>query len=112
KHLIKNKNPIKVDNIEMNVLEKIALDKRREVDLKKSIVPVYQLETYALFNRPTVSLANVLRNSKTGIIAEHKRRSPSKAIINQANSVDLVAKGYENAGVAGMSVLTDGKYFG
>lgn len=96
----------------MNILDKIVMDKRREVDLKKSIVPVSQLETYDLFNRPTVSLANILRNSSTGIIAEHKRRSPSKSIINQANSVDQVAKGYENAGAAGISVLTDGKYFG
>lgn len=96
----------------MNILDKIVQDKRREVDLKKSIVPVSQLETYALFDRPTVSLANMLRNSATGIIAEHKRRSPSKSVINQAHSVDQVAQGYENAGVAGMSVLTDGKYFG
>src|SRR5690554_123138 len=96
----------------MNILDKIVLDKRREVDLIKSIVTVSQLETHALFNRTTVSLADALRNSTTGIIAEHKRRSPSKSIINQANSVDQVAQGYENAGVAGMSVLTDGKYFG
>lgn len=96
----------------MNILDKIVRDKRREVDLRKSIVPLSQLESYALFNRPTVSLAHVLRSSNTGIIAEHKRRSPSKSVINQENSVDQVAKGYENAGVAGMSVLTDGKYFG
>lgn len=96
----------------MNILDKIVLDKRREVDLKKSIVPVSQLETYALFKRPTVSLVNRLRNSSTGIIAEYKRRSPSRSVINQANSVDQVAKGYESAGASGMSVLTDGKYFG
>lgn len=96
----------------MNILDKIVRDKRREVDLKKSIVPISQLESYELFDRTTVSLANVLKNSKTGIIAEHKRRSPSKSVINQAHSVDHIAKGYENAGAAGMSVLTDGKYFG
>ena len=50
--------------------------------------------------------------SRTGIIAEHKRRSPSKQNINSSLSVIDVAKGYEAAGVAGMSVLTDGKYFG
>jgi indole-3-glycerol phosphate synthase len=53
-----------------------------------------------------------LRNSRSGIIAEHKRRSPSKSVINQNLNVQDVAKGYENAGVCGMSVLTDGKYFG
>ena len=96
----------------MNILDKIVRDKRREVDLIKSIVPHSQLESYILFNRPTVSLAKTLKNSSTGIIAEHKRRSPSKSVINHGNSVDHVAMGYENAGVAGMSVLTDGKYFG
>ncbi|HAI19927.1 MAG TPA: indole-3-glycerol phosphate synthase TrpC, partial [Xanthomarina gelatinilytica] len=53
-----------------------------------------------------------LKNSPTGIIAEHKRRSPSKSVINQNLNVFDVAKGYENAGVCGMSVLTDSKYFG
>ena len=53
-----------------------------------------------------------LRNSHTGIIAEHKRRSPSKSVINQNLNIQDVAKGYETAGVCGMSVLTDGKYFG
>ncbi|MCL4161881.1 UNVERIFIED_CONTAM: hypothetical protein GTU68_046598, partial [Idotea baltica] len=49
---------------------------------------------------------------KSGIIAEHKRRSPSKSVINNGLNVQDVAKGYEDAGVCGMSVLTDGKYFG
>ncbi|MEB8330647.1 indole-3-glycerol phosphate synthase TrpC [Flavobacteriaceae bacterium KMM 6897] len=96
----------------MNILDKIVLDKRKEVDLKKLIIPTSQLEASALFERPTVSLAKVLQHSDTGIIAEHKRRSPSKAVINQNLNVQDVAKGYEDAGVCGMSVLTDGKYFG
>ncbi|GGK25809.1 indole-3-glycerol phosphate synthase [Yeosuana aromativorans] len=96
----------------MTILDNIVADKRIEVDLKKSIIPVKQLEQSALFNRNTISLANNLKNSDSGIIAEHKRRSPSKSIINQKSNVFDVAKGYENAGVCGMSVLTDGKYFG
>ncbi|MEB8347286.1 indole-3-glycerol phosphate synthase TrpC [Flavobacteriaceae bacterium KMM 6898] len=96
----------------MNILDKIVLDKRKEVDLKKLIIPTSQLEASALFERPTVSLAKALQHSDTGIIAEHKRRSPSKAMINQNLNVQDVAKGYEDAGVCGMSVLTDGKYFG
>ncbi|WP_268223210.1 indole-3-glycerol phosphate synthase TrpC [Sinomicrobium oceani] len=95
-----------------NILDKIIADKRREVELKKSIVPVSQLENAVLFSRTTTSLAGKLKASKSGIIAEHKRRSPSRAVINQALSVADVAAGYENAGVCGMSVLTDGKYFG
>ncbi|GAA3557429.1 indole-3-glycerol phosphate synthase TrpC [Snuella lapsa] len=96
----------------MNILDKITADKRNEVNLRKSLIPNKQLEQSVLFERTTISLANNLRNSKSGIIAEHKRRSPSKAVINQSLNVQDVAKGYENAGVCGMSVLTDGKYFG
>ncbi|WP_109299580.1 indole-3-glycerol phosphate synthase TrpC [Aquimarina sp. AU474] len=96
----------------MNILDKIIADKHKEVELKKSIIPVMQLENSVLFERNTQSLATALRNSTTGIIAEHKRRSPSKSVINQKVSVQDVAIGYETAEVCGMSVLTDGKYFG
>ena len=96
----------------MNILEKIVTDKRQEVNLRKSIIPLKQLEASVLFTRETHSLANNLRMSKSGIIAEHKRRSPSKSVINQSVNVQDVASGYESAGVCGISVLTDGKYFG
>ncbi|MCL4114622.1 UNVERIFIED_CONTAM: hypothetical protein GTU68_005356 [Idotea baltica] len=96
----------------MNILDKIVRDKLKEVSLKKSLIPVTQFEKSALFNRNGSSLAMALRNSNSGIIAEHKRRSPSKSTINQNTNVGQIAKGYENAGVCGMSVLTDIKYFG
>jgi len=96
----------------MDILQKIVLDKHREVELKKSIIPITQLEASVLFSREGSSLAAILKNSNSGIIAEHKRRSPSKAVINDTLNVAEVAKGYKNAGVCGMSVLTDGKYFG
>lgn len=96
----------------MNILDNIVADKRKEVDLKKSIIPSSQLERSVLFERETISLTSSLRNSNSGIIAEHKRRSPSRSVINQNLNVFDVALGYENAGVCGMSVLTDGKYFG
>ena len=96
----------------MNILDKIVADKRKEVALKKALVPISQWEASILFDRETASLARALRNSSSGIIAEHKRRSPSKATINQNTNVGQVAIGYEKAGVCGMSVLTDIKYFG
>ncbi len=96
----------------MNILDKIILDKRREVELKKSLIPVSQLENSVLFDSRTISLSKILRSSQTGIIAEHKRRSPSKSEINYNFTVEEVVKGYESAGVCGISVLTDGKYFG
>ncbi len=98
--------------IKMDILEKIVADKRVEVSIRKSLIPMKQLEQSVLFDRPENSLANALRNSSSGIIAEHKRRSPSKSEINQGLNVQDVATGYEQAGVCGMSVLTDAKYFG
>ena len=96
----------------MDILTKIVNDKRIEVNLRKQLIPIKQLEHSILFERETVSLAKKLKESNTGIIAEHKRRSPSKQVINHDLNVFDVAKGYEDAGACGMSVLTDGKYFG
>lgn len=96
----------------MTILDKIIIDKRQEVLLKKSIIPISQLENSVLFGYRTVSLCKNLKASTSGIIAEHKRRSPSKGEINYNFSVEEVVKGYESAGACGISVLTDGKYFG
>ncbi|MEM1258516.1 MAG: indole-3-glycerol phosphate synthase TrpC [Bacteroidota bacterium] len=96
----------------MNILEKIVADKRKEVQLKSSLLPVSQFEKSVLFERKGHSLVSALRGSETGIIAEHKRRSPSKQTINQKSNVAQVAKGYQEAGVCGMSILTDITYFG
>ncbi|WP_035336120.1 indole-3-glycerol phosphate synthase TrpC [Dokdonia sp. PRO95] len=95
----------------MTILDKITADKIKEVALRKSLIPVSQLEQSVLFERATASLAKAV-STGSGIIAEHKRRSPSKSVINNSLSVQDVASGYEQAGVSGMSVLTDGKYFG
>lgn len=96
----------------MTILDKIVKDKFKEVALKKELILISSLEQTHFFERKTISLANKLKNSKTGIIAEFKRRSPSKAIINERVTVEDVAIGYEYAGVCGMSVLTDEIYFG
>ena len=96
----------------MTILDKIIADKRKEVALKKAVIPVSQLETSVFFDRQVASLSTNLRTGTRGIIAEHKRRSPSKSIINNDFSVEEVVKGYDGAGVAGISVLTDTKYFG
>ncbi|PTX42139.1 indole-3-glycerol phosphate synthase [Christiangramia gaetbulicola] len=95
----------------MNILVKIIADKFKEVELKKTLIPVSQLKSSVLFDRKCISLAENLKTG-SGIIAEHKRRSPSKSVINQSLNVQDVAKGYEDADVSGISVLTDGKYFG
>ena len=96
----------------MDILDKIVINKRKEVAIRKQLISLQHLEQADLFNRTTSSLKNVLKNSSTGIIAEYKRRSPSKSVINQNAFIQEVALGYENAGVCGMSVLTDGHFFG
>jgi indole-3-glycerol phosphate synthase len=96
----------------MDILHKIAADKKREVELRKQLFPIAYLESSVLFEKATVSLSSNLQNSETGIIAEHKRRSPSKPVINVSLSADEVVRGYVNAGACGISVLTDSKYFG
>ncbi|MCK0130135.1 indole-3-glycerol phosphate synthase TrpC [Flavobacteriaceae bacterium F08102] len=96
----------------MDILDKIIRDKAQEVALKKQVVSIHQLTQTDLFKRETYSLKTQLKKTVGGIIAEHKRRSPSKSVINHSLDVSEVARGYEKAGVCGMSVLTDGKYFG
>ena len=96
----------------MNILDRIIVDKKREVGLKKELIPIEQLENSVLFSSRTYSLSKNLRNNTIGIIAEHKRRSPSKLTINNSFAVDDVVLGYQNAGASGVSILTDTKYFG
>ena len=95
----------------MNILDKIIIDKRREVDAKKEIIPINFLQKSPMFLRDANSLSASIK-SGSGIISEFKRRSPSKQVINQNSSVIDVVRGYEKAGVSGISVLTDTKYFG
>lgn len=96
----------------MNILDQIIASKKREVTLKKRVISINQLENSDLFNAKTHSLSKSILNSPFGIIAEHKRRSPSKGTINHNLSVEEVVIGYENAGASGISVLTDSQYFG
>lgn len=96
----------------MSILEKIVADKKVGVALQKQLFPLSYLEQSPLFERKGQSLSSALRKSTSGIIAEHKRRSPSRHHINSSLSVTQVAMEYENAGACGMSVLTNTRYFG
>ena len=95
-----------------SILDRIIVDKQLEVALRKQLIPIKQLEQSVLFERQSLSLCERLKQSASGLITEHKRRSPSKDCINQNLNIQDVAKGYEKAGACGMSVLTDMKYFG
>jgi len=97
----------------MNILEKIIAHKKKEVAERKSLYPAKLLEQSIYFQTPVVSLKkHLLREDKSGIIAEFKRRSPSKGDINPYASVERVSIGYMQAGASALSVLTDSEFFG
>jgi indole-3-glycerol phosphate synthase len=97
----------------MNILEKIVEHKRKEVEERKKEVDIKALEREHFFTRQTYSLKGSISDSvKTGIIAEYKRKSPSKGIINDRDSVESVTRMYAAYGASGISVLTDYNFFG
>jgi indole-3-glycerol phosphate synthase len=97
----------------MHILDEIVQYKRHEVEERKSLFPVELLKKSIYFNTPCVSMKKyVLREDRWGIIAEFKRKSPSKGLINDHSSVEQVSIGYMQAGASGLSVLTDEHFFG
>lgn len=97
----------------MNILDEIVAHKQKEVEERKSLYPVKLLEQSIYFASPTVSLRTYLRRpDKSGIIAEIKRKSPSRGTINAHVSVERTSIGYMQAGASALSVLTDKKFFG
>ena len=96
----------------MTILEKIISSKTKELKILKSLNSIKDLENKKLFEKHTFSLKERLELSRHGIIAEHKRKSPSKSIINDNVKLKNVIKGYNKANVCGISVLTDHTYFG
>ncbi|MCA5004337.1 indole-3-glycerol phosphate synthase TrpC [Sphingobacterium bovistauri] len=96
----------------MTILDKIVEKKKIEVAEAKNKVSIDQLEQYPLFNRTCYSLKDSVSNpERTGIIAEYKRASPSKGLINGTSTVKDVVKGYQDAGASAISVLTDPDFF-
>jgi indole-3-glycerol phosphate synthase len=97
----------------MNMLRKIIEHKKTEIENKKRQVPAGKLEALLLSGPGSVSLKDSLSDpGKKGIIAEFKRRSPSKGVINDTADPGTVAAGYYINGASGVSVLTDQKFFG
>lgn len=96
----------------MNILEKIIGHKRVEVAARKKQRSIAELEKGPFFKSETLSLKKYVRDpSRTGIIAEFKRASPSKGVINDRNSVEEVTAAYAEYGASGISVLTDESFF-
>nr|WP_295872164.1 indole-3-glycerol phosphate synthase TrpC [uncultured Chitinophaga sp.] len=96
-----------------NILAEIVAHKQVEVAARKLQRSAEELQQTSVFDREPLSLRSFLQNpEKTGIIAEFKRRSPSKGLINGEVTVQQVTTAYTRYGASGLSVLTDEKYFG
>lgn len=100
-----------------DILSEIVAHKRTEVEAQKQIVTPDQLQhaADALLQAPTCvprSMKQALATSPSGIIAEFKRRSPSKGWIKQEARAEEIPTAYEAAGAAALSILTDEHYFG
>ncbi len=96
----------------MTILDKIVANKKKDVQKAKSRTSFTELEESDFFQRECYSFKDFLRDpSRTGIIAEFKRKSPSKGIINDKVTVKKVTVGYAAAGASALSVLTDRDFF-
>lgn len=97
----------------MNILQKIIDRKEEELVLRKKSAPVEKLVDTLLYQRKSISLVDALNNGNaSGIIAEFKRRSPSKGIINDTVDPVKVTGDYQAAGASAVSILTDADFFG
>jgi indole-3-glycerol phosphate synthase len=109
----KTKNEISIGKEQASILDKIVARKRQEIESDRRRVPTVRLEESDNFFRTCYSFReSILNPALTGVIAEFKRKSPSKGIINDKVSVREVTNGYVAAGASALSILTDKNFFG
>lgn len=99
---------------DMDILETITANTRREVAWQKQALPVdalLRLGSPWLAEAPC-SMRRALAESETGVIAEFKRRSPSRGWLCRDAAIGAVVPAYEAGGASACSVLTDGGFFG
>lgn len=97
----------------MTILDDIIAYKKSDLTRTASLIPICDLENSKLFDRCIISLSDsLLDKNKSGIIAEFKRKSPTKGLINAAAKILEVTSGYMREGASGISILTDGQFFG
>ena len=95
----------------MTILDQIIVNKKQAVEALKKQFTIADLEKREFFGRKVLSFKDFLLN-RSGVIAEFKRKSPSKGIINATADVAETTLAYNNAGASALSVLTDEQFFG
>ena len=97
-----------------DILQEIVANKRVEVEAAKlAVAPaVLHKQVEAILDFSVASMKNALTASDSGIIAEFKRKSPSKGWIKEEGLPDIIPLSYQKNGAAALSILTDQKYFG
>ncbi len=94
------------------ILDEILTHKRGEVAARRSEVPLAQLQEFAAQQAPARPFGDALRGGDVRVIAEVKRRSPSKGTLAPELDPARMAGTYADFGAAAISVLTDEKFFG
>ena len=100
-----------------DILQEIVAHKRIELQQQKAIIPPATLyanveQLLADNPQPRRSMRESLAASASGIIAEFKRKSPSKGWIKEEGKPDVIPASYSENGASAVSILTDEKYFG
>ena len=97
-----------------DILQEIVANKRVEIEAAKRLIPpsVIHKQVEAILDFSVTSMAQALMASDSGIIAEFKRKSPSKGWIKEDGKADIIPLSYQQNGAAALSILTDNKYFG
>ena len=97
-----------------DILQEIVANKRVEIEAAKRLIPpsVIHKQVEAILDFSVASMAQALMDSDSGIIAEFKRKSPSKGWIKEDGKADIIPLSYQQNGAAALSILTDNKYFG
>lgn len=95
-----------------DILEEIIAHKQFEIEQQKAAISEELLINNCNEPMPRVSMRAALASSPYGIIAEFKRRSPSKGWIKENAQADIIPPAYEAAGASALSILTDEKFFG
>jgi indole-3-glycerol phosphate synthase len=93
-----------------NILDEIVSERKKTIQQLKSTLPVEVWEMMPLFEKDCISLKESL-SGNAGIIAEFKRASPSKGVINDKVDVLDVVLDYEMNGAAAVSILTEPVFF-